>query len=1057
MFNFNLENYIFSQHPSVYVQNKIKKRIFIYLILIFILFSMAVIFPIHIHAESNLPSKKVLILHADDQFLPANIVMDQKIYSVFKNKSLFKVSFFSEYLDLVRYKTVEQQELISKLIHVKYYNNKPDIIIITDDLSWDFAMKHTDIFTPDIPIVFCGLTEGKIDVEKLRSNITGTFKNVDIKSNINFILKIQPNTKEIAVVVGTSKQDYYYEERARKAFEDYEGRVKANFIVGFSIEETQKKLSQLPPNTVILYVSMYFDSAGNGFNPREVIPLLKASANAPIFGVSDTYIGYGIIGGNLLSFSDFSQKAAENALEILKGKNPSAIPSEVTLNKNYIEWSEMKNWKINEKNLPANTVILNKIISFWDLYEKWVIAAFVFILMTTFIVVFLIIQLSKRKKAESKILEVNNELEESYHLLQKSESKHKSMIANISDVIAIIDKDGIIQYKSPNITQWFGWIPEELIGLSAFVTVHPEDTERIYNEFLMLLKGNKNKTTVVYKYKCKDESYRIIELTAVNLIEDGNINGVLANYHDITQRKKAEDALELSAKRWIETFDAISDIVYVLSSEHEFLEINEAGIKSIGLPREEILGRKCYELVHKTDSPILNCPSKAAFASKKSADIEFAIDNMYLLLQVWPIIGSDGCIDSMVHVVKDITQQKTIEKDLVEAKEKAEAANISKSQFLANMSHEIRTPMNGIMGMTELTLLTELTEEQRDYLLTVKTSTNSLVRVLNDILDYSKIEAGKMDLINEPFDLRKTIEEVKELFDLSLKQKGLSLNVNIEKTLPEILTGDSVRLRQIIANLYGNSIKFTQKGEINIDVIDLGKFNSGNNIKLKFIVSDTGCGIPENKANKLFKRFSQVDDSNTRSFGGTGLGLSICKKLVEMMNGEIDFISTENVGSKFFFTATFGVQEKELNNSIDVLSPISNTRIDSTGTQRVLLVEDDKTCRKLAVTILRKHGFEVTLAYDGKNAMDILNSVIFDLILMDINMPYMDGYETTVAIRAKGITTPIIAMTAFALSGDKEKCIQAGMDDYISKPIDLNELINKANLWINSKNKLDIK
>jgi two-component system sensor histidine kinase/response regulator len=390
-------------------------------------------------------------------------------------------------------------------------------------------------------------------------------------------------------------------------------------------------------------------------------------------------------------------------------------------------------------------------------------------------------------------------------------------------------------------------------------------------------------------------------------------------------------------------------------------------------------------------------------------------------------------------IQEELEEKIEKEEELRTARIAAEAASKAKSEFLANMSHEIRTPINGILGFTQLALRTDLTGDQREYLATVESSTRALLGIVNEILDFSKIEAGRMELEEAPFSLRECLEEATQTLLATARLKGLDLRSEVTGEVDQLL-GDSLRLRQVLLNLIGNAIKFTPSGSVRVVVqTTLGQDRS---CAAHFSVQDTGIGIHEEKQRYIFEPFRQGEGSISRKYGGTGLGLAISARIVEMMGGQIWVESREGRGSTFHFTTSFKLSER--------VDPVGKTRPSSlTDSARaslsILVAEDNAVGQRLVSSILKMAGQRVTLAATGREVVSLFDQQSFDLILMDIQMPEMDGFEATAEIRKRedgtGAHTPVIALTAHAMKGDLERCRVAGMDGYLTKPLDTNSLL----------------
>ena len=653
-----------------------------------------------------------------------------------------------------------------------------------------------------------------------------------------------------------------------------------------------------------------------------------------------------------------------------------------------------------------------------------------------------LVQASIRDIHENKLLEER---------LQNSEHLYRLLSETQTDFISLTDAERTYVYISPTIKDMLGYEPDHLIGKKRILDlVHPDDVEMVRKKGEDIRTNKLTTTSIVMRMRKKNGEYVWIESLA-KMFQDGLKTNplVLASHRNIDERIQLEQQLQESEKKYRLLSENSGDIILLANSKRQIEYISPSVKELLGYTPDEIIGKHTIlELTHPEDVDAVFKRGEDIRARKTSIErIEMRLqkkDKTFLwveaLIKLLPHENSEK-IPLVLGAIRDITERKMLENALKEAKEKAEEASKAKSMFLSTMSHEIRTPMNAIIGLTNLMVEEKPREDQIEKLNLLKFTGENLLAIINDILDFNKIEAGKIELEEITFNLREILGHNINLLKNRATEKGIDLTLELDDHLPDTVMGDPVRMGQVLNNLIGNAIKFTEHGYVNVIVSELG--HKGHTHLIKFLVKDTGIGIKPEKVKEVFDNFTQASSDTTRKYGGTGLGLSISQKLIKLMGGEIKLQSEFGIGSEF----SFDLRLKEGQN---LLKPkISDERKYNGHTVgiEVLLVEDNKVNQVVAGNFLKKWGMVVRFANDGREACEMVTQNKFDVVLMDLQMPEMDGYQATQLIRAMNDshlkTMPIIALSASAMIDVKEKAESSGFNGFIAKPFQPQELKEK--------------
>ena len=634
-------------------------------------------------------------------------------------------------------------------------------------------------------------------------------------------------------------------------------------------------------------------------------------------------------------------------------------------------------------------------------------------------------------------------LEEQLHL---GDALFHVIAGNLSDLIVVCDLRGNARYISPACRNVLGYEPQELHAALSLELVHPDDRARVSDLLANIVE--RGQSSLVYRCRAKGGSYRWIESNGNLLCDSDNREPVMiAISRDVTARKNAEaEIIKLNTTLELLLNGAKDYAIFMLDCEGKVATWNSGAERMKGFSAPEIVGRH-FSVFYPAGAVRLKHPDEVLTIAAHEGRYEeegwhIRKDGtpFWANAVITAIRDASGELRGFSDVTRDATELKKAAEALISARQRAEEANRAKSDFLAAMSHEIRTPMNAILGMSDLLKETGLSTVQRDYVDRCRRAGASLLALVNDILDLSKIESGRFELERVPFDLEDLVERTAEMIAPRANLKGVGLFASLAPETPRNVIGDPIRLQQILTNLFGNAVKFTDKGEVVLTVAPVGDGDPGH---VRFELTDTGIGISTEKLEAVFEDFIQAESSTTRRFGGTGLGLGIARRLVRCMGGNLTVSSILGQGSTFTFDAMFSINQHPLPVATRPSHPMRGA---ADIAAKILIAEDCEDNRFLVEVYLKGQPYELKFVENGQEAIEAFEKEEFDLVLVDIQMPVMDGLKATEAMRAlerqeARARTPILALTADALLGDAERSRAAGCDGHLSKPISKEQLI----------------
>jgi PAS domain S-box-containing protein len=975
-------------------------------------------------AEPATDTKRILLLHADNQFQPANLIMDEQFRTRLTGEKDLQVELYSEYLEQVRFASPRVTALKISLLKEKYDSLGLDLVIVTDDSSWDFLSKEGSALFPGIPFVFCGITEGKINLSFLRPRTTGNFKKVDILANLVNIRTLQPEVKNVFVVLGVSPQDQYYERLSREAFSIKGLGIQPVFLSGKTLDEIERIASRLSDFSAVLYVSLYKDGAGKTFNPRDALDLIASQSRVPLYGVASTYLGHGIVGGNLLSFEDLSRTASELSLKVLRGRPADSIGPFVSNNINYFDWNEMKRRGLKLENLPAGAVILNRPSDPWVTYRKEILGTLVLFLVETVLVALLIFQLTLRRRVQRALRIEINEKNSAISKLNESEKRFHLLFDSSADAIYLTSLDGHVIRANQTTSDRLKYTSDELTGLTVFDFQAPDALSSAREKLETVVREGKFLLETVHL--AKDGVEIPVEINS-QIIEFEGEKRILAVARDVTERRKALRNLRENESRYRMLFENSGSAIAISDLSGIVVMCNSMYAKLFNAVPEQLIQKSLLEMAG---------PHLGAEFQRKIEQV-WSGGRSYTEVQERTLPGTHGPrwfqsfwyplnkesagLDGIQIVVQDITENRKLSEHLNRI-QKMDSIGL----LAGGIAHDYNNLLAGLWSYQELA--------QMDL------KSGFIDKALNRLEKSSGVFKRAKSLTSQLLTFSKGGTPIREVqimgtlisdwakFAMSGATNPLTLLIAPDLWLCEC---DAQQISQVVDNLIINARQASPAASP--IVVAARNVEKEGQPFIQIGITDEGTGVPPEIADKIFDPFFTTKPK------GTGLGLATSSSIAQKHGGWVEL--NQSLG----LSCTFSLYLPAVPGRTAAAKETSEADFDGSG-KTALVMDDEDFLRDSMEGILVSLGFNVIHAKDGGAALAACTDFWkrgkpVDLALLDLTIPGNIGGEE-VSRQLKGSGQPMISIAMSGYSADLEKVtdVDYGFDGYIAKPFSRQEL-----------------